>query len=83
MNPVMSAAKLSGMIANLLIRSIDRYVARTTAGWWLFKPAILRTKKAAVAPSQPTEQLTCAVIVALRNAGVIVGLSLLIWPSVW
>ncbi len=39
---------------------------------------MLRTRKAATAPSQPTEKATCAVMVNLRRAGVIAALSSLI-----
>jgi hypothetical protein len=41
------------------------------------KHAALRTRNAATAPSQPTEKVTCAVIVNLRREGVIAGLSFL------
>src|ERR1700687_1363300 len=71
------------MMTNLLIKSIDRYAPRTTSASWLVSPAMLRTRKAAVAPSQPTEKLTCAVIVNLRKAGVIAGLSFLIPWHCW
>src|SRR5437879_4165862 len=65
-------------MTNLLIKSIERYAPRTTSASWLVSPAMLRTRKAAVAPSQPTEKLTWAVIVNLRRTGVIARPSFLI-----
>ncbi len=50
---------------------------RTTSASWLVRPAMLRTRKAATAPSQPTEKVTCAVMVNLRSGGVIAGFSFL------
>src|SRR5260370_39653871 len=66
------------MMMNLLIKSIERYAPRTTSASWLVRPAMLRTRKAATAPSQPTEKVTCAVMVNLRRAGVIAGPSFLV-----
>ena len=53
------------------ITFIARYAPRTTSASRLVKPATLRIKKLATAPSQPTEQVTCAVSAILRNPGVI------------
>src|SRR5260370_32316942 len=63
------------MMTNLLIRFIEREAPRTTSASWVVRPAMLRTRKAATAPSQPTEKVTCAVMVNLRRAGVIALLS--------
>src|SRR5258708_31652734 len=63
------------MMMNLLMSSIERYAPFTTSASWVVRPAMLRTRKAATAPSQPTEKVTCAVMVNLRRAGVIALLS--------
>src|SRR5713226_2948230 len=69
------------MMMNLLIKSIERYAPRTTSASWLVRPAMLRARKAATAPSQPTENATCAVMVNLRTVGVMVVFSFPVFLS--
>src|SRR5688500_17744319 len=51
------------------IRSIARYAPRTKAACWLPRPAIARARNVATAPSNPTENVTCAVSATLRTRG--------------
>ncbi|MCZ8513708.1 hypothetical protein O9H85_14955 [Paenibacillus filicis] len=71
-SPVSSEARANGTMTYQPVSSIAIQQARTVWVSWQVWVAIARAKYAMTVPSQPTEEVTCAVSANLRSPGFMV-----------